>query len=137
MWLDQLPPAPVKEGYVFAGWETQEHELYEGQSFEKDSQLTALYIPEAEAVMATDLLFDDSEEIREDIHQKKFSMSYTLVPENAADKNVHWESSDPDIAVVDEYGNVILKAVGDVTITAALDSGVSGSYELHIYDSLK
>lgn len=137
LWLDQLPPAPVKAGYVFAGWETEEHELYEGQSFEKDSQLTALYVPEAEAVMATDLLFDDSEEIREDIHQKKFSMSYTLVPENAADKNVHWESSDPDIAVVDEYGNVILKAVGNVTITAALDSGVSGSYELHIYDSLK
>ena len=64
-------------------------------------------------------------------------MSYTLVPENAADKNVHWESSDPGIAVVDEYGNVILKAVGDVTITATLDSGVSGSYVLHIYDSLK
>ena len=53
------------------------------------------------------------------------------------DRNVHWNSSDPEIADVDEYGNVTMKTVGEVTITATLDSGVSGSYVLHIYDSVK
>ena len=53
------------------------------------------------------------------------------------DKNVWWSSSDPAIAEVDEYGNVTLKAPGDVTITATLDSGVSGAYTLHVFDSLE
>lgn len=135
-WLDQLPPAPAKDGLVFVGWQTEDGSPYEGQSFDSESKLTAAYLPQADVVTATELSFPAEIDYTADVHEKRFSASFQLSPKDAADKNVRWNSSDPAIAEVDEYGNVALKTPGEVTISATLDSGVSGSYVLHVTDSL-
>lgn len=45
-------------------------------------------------------------------------LEYALSPENAVNKNVTWSSSDPDIAKVDQNGNVTAVAVGSAYIFA-------------------
>ncbi|MGG3803185.1 Ig-like domain-containing protein [Metabacillus fastidiosus] len=47
----------------------------------------------------------------------------TITPEDASNKTIKWTSSDPEIATVDDNGNVIGKKVGKVTITAATMDG--------------
>ena len=52
------------------------------------------------------------------------SLSATIDPANASDQSVIWESTDPSIASVDEFGKVTARAVGyDVFITAYTHDG--------------
>lgn len=46
-----------------------------------------------------------------------------ILPENATNKAVTWESSDPDVATVDENGNVTGIKEGTSTITVITDDG--------------
>lgn len=46
-----------------------------------------------------------------------------VTPETATNKNIKWTSSDPEIASVDDSGNVIAKTAGKVTITAETADG--------------
>ncbi|WP_206427993.1 Ig-like domain-containing protein [Niallia circulans] len=46
------------------------------------------------------------------------SLVVTIEPENATNKTIKWTSSNPEIATVDDNGNVIGKSPGKVTITA-------------------
>lgn len=50
-------------------------------------------------------------------------LNATVVPENAADKRVSWQSSSTDIAAVDENGKVTAKAKGTAVITATTKDG--------------
>ena len=43
-------------------------------------------------------------------------LTATVNPSNATNKNVTWESDEPSIADVDEYGNVTAKGIGETTI---------------------
>ncbi|WP_281819734.1 Ig-like domain-containing protein, partial [Vallitalea longa] len=54
------------------------------------------------------------------------SLSATITPENATNKNINWSSSDENIANVDTNGIVTLNEIGTVTITATTEDG---SYE--------
>lgn len=55
------------------------------------------------------------------------TLSATIIPSDALDKSVIWESSDPFIAKVDSSGNVIAIRDGKVLITAKSgDGGYSG-----------
>ena len=48
-----------------------------------------------------------------------FTLIATVEPENASDKNITWESSDPSLVSVDDNGNIVaLKAGGSANITA-------------------
>lgn len=47
----------------------------------------------------------------------------TVLPENARNKNVTWESSNTDVATVDENGKVLAKSAGDATITVTTEDG--------------
>lgn len=53
----------------------------------------------------------------------------TVVPSNATNSSVKWVSSSPDVATVDDSGNVTALKVGstDITCTAVDGSGVSAS----------
>ena len=54
---------------------------------------------------------------------KTETLSAEILPLNATDKDVSWESADPDIAEVDEDGVVTGIAEGQTTITATSDDG--------------
>ena len=57
-----------------------------------------------------------------------------LIADHAQDKTLTWESSEPEIADVDEQGEVHMFRTGTVTITATAKSGVTSSYTLQIVD---
>ena len=61
-------------------------------------------------------------------------LSATVLPDNASNKDVKWESSNTDVATVDETGKVTAVAVGTCTITcSATDgSGVKAEYQVEV-----
>ena len=73
------------------------------------------------------------------INKKKFTMmvgsteklEYTVVPSNVTDKAIYWESSDNEVATVDN-GKVFAKSVGECTITASASNGVKSKCELTV-----
>ena len=51
------------------------------------------------------------------------ALTATISPDNATNKNITWTSSDPNVATVDENGNVTAIAVGTATITVKTEDG--------------
>jgi hypothetical protein len=52
---------------------------------------------------------------------KKYQLSCTVVPSNAHNRNVRWESSDPSIASVDDSGLISGVAAGSAVVSAVSD----------------
>lgn len=52
-----------------------------------------------------------------------FGITAYLTPEDAANKNLDWSSSDEDVALVDDNGNVTVLRSGTTVITAATTDG--------------
>ena len=50
------------------------------------------------------------------------TLTATVLPDNAADKNVTWVSSDSEVATVDANGKVTAVKAGNATITVSVDS---------------
>ena len=64
-----------------------------------------------------------------------FQFEYNVKPDNTTDKTVTWESSNPDIAVVDaESGKVEAKKVGDVIITCTTSNGIKKDIPIKVYE---
>ena len=53
----------------------------------------------------------------------KESLAATVIPDNADDKSVTWESNNEDVATVDNSGNVNAKGVGKAKITVKTKDG--------------
>lgn len=64
---------------------------------------------------------------------EKLAIEYTIQPENATDKSLTWESSDPAIATVDNAGVVTAVAPGKVTISAATNDGSKKQAKVGLY----
>lgn len=54
---------------------------------------------------------------------ESYQLSATVLPENATDKSVRWESSNPSIAGVDQTGYVTAYSVGTTTVTVTTTDG--------------
>ncbi|MFR0558794.1 Ig-like domain-containing protein [Pseudoscardovia radai] len=54
------------------------------------------------------------------------TLSTLVLPVNATDKTLTWESSDPSVATVDANGTVTAVKAGTATVTATATSGVKG-----------
>lgn len=67
--------------------------------------------------------------------------SAVIIPENATSQNVRWTSSDPQVAVVNEYGEVrgIEPGVADITATTIDGTNLSASVRITVkgYDDVK
>lgn len=55
------------------------------------------------------------------------TLTVTVLPANAANKSVTWESSDTSVATVNSSGKVVGVGVGTATITATTFNGMVGS----------
>ena len=58
------------------------------------------------------------------------SLVVTVMPEDATDKSLTFESSDPSIATVDENGNIVALKEGTVTITITTNDGTQITKEV-------
>jgi len=54
------------------------------------------------------------------------TLSTLVLPANATDKTLTWESSDPSVATVDANGTVTAVKAGTATVTATASNGVKG-----------
>ena len=63
---------------------------------------------------------------------ESFTISATVNPYNAIDKTIIWNSSDPEVATVDETGMVIAVKPGSSLITAITSNGLTGSCEVTV-----
>ena len=60
------------------------------------------------------------------------SLTASILPENADNKIIHWESSNDSVLTVDEKGNILAVGGGTATITAKASNGVSASQEWNV-----
>ena len=64
---------------------------------------------------------------------EKLSLKATILPENASNKALKWETTDEKVAMVDDKGNVTAVGVGTATISVvALDSGVFATCKVEV-----
>lgn len=67
-----------------------------------------------------------------------WTLHATVLPENAADKTLHWTSSDEGVATIDDNGIITALAPGQTTITAASTAGeASTTYNLVVQEVVK
>lgn len=65
----------------------------------------------------------------------EYQFKYNIKPDNTTDKTVTWESSNPDIAVIDdESGEVETKTVGNVVFTCATSNGIKKDIPIKVYE---
>lgn len=66
-----------------------------------------------------------------------FQLNATIVPENASDKTLKWESENPSVAAVNNQGLIILKSAGTTTIKASATdgSGITATCKVTVNDS--
>lgn len=67
---------------------------------------------------------------------KSYPLEVTIVPDNATDKTVIWNSSDLEVATVDETGQVIAVKPGTAIITATAANGLTVTCEVTVLPTL-
>lgn len=68
---------------------------------------------------------------------KSKTITATITPSNATDKNIIWKSSNENIAVINTTGEIIAKKAGIVYITATSSNGKTSAIEINIKDDAK
>lgn len=62
----------------------------------------------------------------------EFSLAVVVLPTDATDKTITWQSQNPEVASVDQDGKVSAHLAGTTTITATSTNGVSASCEVTV-----
>ena len=124
-------PTPAYDGYDFLGWFTDKEG---GDKVTTDTVFTADSVIYAhwQNIPVTSLELDkDSLTLQE---KGSHTLTATVEPADATNKSVTWESSDTDIATVDDDGTVTAVSAGKATIIATAADGrvVSASCEVTV-----
>ena len=65
------------------------------------------------------------------------SLTATITPENATNKNITWSSSDQKVATIDSSGKVTPKALGKTTITVkTADGGKTATHTIYVKEKV-
>ena len=64
------------------------------------------------------------------------TISVTVEPETTTDKSLTFESSNPDVASVDDDGKITALSLGSTTITITAKSGISASLNVRVVSTL-
>ena len=136
-YFNNLDNAPDKAGFTFIGWIREDGDLLStDDKVTKDTTLRAMYLPDEQVTHVTALYIRQNvmyADIKDD-STMRFEIPYTVLPENAQDKKVYWESSDEETASIEDGGFVNVHKAGTVTITGKLKSGAVKSFTLIVTD---
>ena len=104
-------PQPIKEGYVFKGWENKYGKVIDKASC--NGNLKAVW-EETNPVKKLEI----TNKVEEVALYETYQLEWALTPADAGEKRVKFKSSDESIATVDENGLITTHKVGTVMITA-------------------
>lgn len=113
----EVEDIPYAEGYTFVGWDTTDAEVTTENNFTMPAQDVVLYGYFKKPVESIEINgFADGDEI---VLNKdgETTISVTVRPDDATVKDIVFESSKPDVATVDENGNIKAVGEGETTIT--------------------
>ncbi len=121
-----IPESPVRDGYVFTGWNGDYSCITE------DTVITAKYIL-AEEYVSIKLSRSRPLNIS---RGNSVDLKYTLSSDIGAGYEVLWKSDDPIVASVDENGKVTAVSPGQTQITVEIPyTGSSSSVTVNVTDS--
>lgn len=113
-------PTPTYDGHNFLGWYTQKDggdKVTTDTVFTVDSTIYAHW----QNIPVTDVTLDKTSLTLQE--KGSATLTATVVPANATNKNVTWESSDTSIATVDANGKVAAISAGTARITVKTAEG--------------
>ena len=113
-------PTPTYDGYDFLGWYTQKDggdKVTTDTVFTVDSTIYAHW----QNIPVTGVKLDKTSLTMQETDSD--TLTATVEPDNATNKNVNWESSDTSIATVDASGKVTAISAGSATITVTTVDG--------------
>lgn len=113
-------PTPTYDGHNFLGWYTQKDggdKVTTDTVFTVDSTIYAHW----QNIPVTDVTLDKTSLTLQETGSA--TLIATVVPANATNKNVTWESSDTSIATVDASGKVTALSAGTAMITVKTAEG--------------
>ena len=135
--IENFPKAPAaKKGYVFIGWYSEDCGIFvPGDCAYDDMVLTPYYIKESEMTKPEKIYFGNYNPyvIIWDGESETYYPSYTIVPEYSDIRTVEWSSSNPEVAEVNEFGDVTCHKRGTAVITGKVGN-VKNSYTIHVVD---
>lgn len=114
---------PTRDGYTFKGWATSasgDVEYTAGATYTENSDITLYAVWKSNAVSVTGVSLDKSS-VSLKIGETD-TLTATVAPSSATNKNVSWKSSDNSVATV-ENGIVTAIGEGTATITVTTDDG--------------
>ena len=133
--LMELPEAEEKSGLYFRGWFDENGvRVDDNYQFTQDTVCTAVYVDE-NLVSKAEVIYFRQNEVWLSIAAYEYETPYTLLPADAEDRRIKWESSDENVASVDETGKVFMQNAGKTEITATLSNGKKFSYALNVIET--
>ena len=114
------PPEPTKLGNSFLGWYVGNKEYNFDSRVNKNLTIKAKW--ENNNTADVEGIELDQNEVAL-LPGDTMPLIATVLPSDARDQSVKWESSDPEKVTVDEYGNIKAIAIGSSTITATTNEG--------------
>ncbi|KAK3604916.1 hypothetical protein CHS0354_000579 [Potamilus streckersoni] len=115
------PTDPTRANYVFVGW-YKETELTTAFNFDTETITANITLYAKWAIAVTSIAFDKTT-LSETYIGKKIQITATVSPDNAANKDLTWTSSNETVASVTTNGLITTIAKGNATITATSNDG--------------
>lgn len=128
-------PVPERTGYSFAGWKSEEGKIYNGiqgneydEELFRDNTFTALWMENG----VTSVVPDREYIILEQNSTESYTLTATVLPENALNRSISYSSSNSEIAAVDSHGRITAGKTGVATITVSAANGVQGICTVYV-----
>lgn len=128
-------PVPVKEGYTFAGWRSEDGKTYDkalpvryDKELFKDCKFTAVWNENP----AGEVRLDKPYVILEQNSKESVRLTAFVSPEETVNKSVSWSSSDTKVAKVNEDGIITAQKTGVAEIKAEAPGGASAVCKVYV-----
>ena len=128
-------PIPIKSGYTFAGWRSQDNRVYNGEipveynnALFCDATLEAMW----NKIPPNGIILNKSDIVLEENSDEFAKLTAQIFPAETPDKNITWTSDNTNVATVSNDGVVYPNKSGVAKITATTANGLSASCMVYV-----